>query len=79
LKTVIERISAWAIDDNSRKYETKAPVMLDLWLAKPQDKFRTVGWLELDNGYMFFSDKTMFERTCQLFDIEFPAKKKPPV
>jgi len=26
-----------------------------------------VGWLELDNGFFFFTDKTAFEGTCRLF------------
>lgn len=33
------------------------------------DKFtdRLGGWLELDNGFMFFTDKEMWEQTCKLF------------
>lgn len=31
---------------------------------------RNVGWLELDNGFMFFVDKEMFEKTCSLFGID---------
>ena len=27
------------------------------------------GWLELDNGFMFFLDKEMYEKSCQLFEI----------
>jgi len=30
----------------------------------------TVGWLELDNGFMFFVDKLMFHKTCALFGVE---------
>jgi hypothetical protein len=30
---------------------------------------RTVGWLELDNGFFFFIDKVMFERTKELFNV----------
>ena len=29
----------------------------------------SVGWLELDNGFMFFTDKEMFEKCCKLFEI----------
>ena len=31
---------------------------------------RTCGWLELDNGFMFFTDKDMFIKTCTLFGIQ---------
>lgn len=31
---------------------------------------RTVGWLELDNGYMFFTDEDMFKGACSLFGVE---------
>ncbi|KKS61783.1 MAG: hypothetical protein UV30_C0031G0001, partial [Candidatus Collierbacteria bacterium GW2011_GWF1_42_50] len=31
-----------------------------------QDK---VGWLELDNGFFFFVDKDMFEKTKALFEV----------
>lgn len=27
------------------------------------------GWLELDKGFMFFTDKEMYEKTCNLFGI----------
>lgn len=29
-----------------------------------------VGWLELDNGFFFFADKTMFEGTAALFGVK---------
>lgn len=29
----------------------------------------TLGWLELDNGFMFFVDIDMFDKTCKLFGI----------
>jgi len=30
----------------------------------------TRGWLEINNGYMFFVDKEMFDKTCSLFGIK---------
>lgn len=30
----------------------------------------TLGWLELDNGFMFFVDQEMFEKTKSLFGIK---------
>lgn len=29
-----------------------------------------VGWLELDNGFFFFTDKEMFEKTCLVFGLK---------
>lgn len=36
---------------------------------KEDELRKTVGWLELDNHYMFFSDKTMFEQMATLFGV----------
>jgi len=30
---------------------------------------RVCGWLELDNGFFFFTDKAMWENTCKLFGV----------
>ena len=40
----------------------------------PNYKWRkdVVGWLELNNGFMFFVDKTMFTNTCKLFGLCLP-------
>jgi hypothetical protein len=42
----------------------------------PQDEFdtRILGWLEIDNGFLFFTDKTMWEKTCALFGISIPSE-----
>ena len=38
---------------------------------KPRDQTdRTVGWFELDNGFMAFSDRVMFERAAAVFGID---------
>lgn len=31
---------------------------------------RVCGWLELDNGFMFFTDQDMFDGACRLFGVE---------
>ena len=31
---------------------------------------KNVGWLELDNAFMFFVDKEMWEKTCELFGLK---------
>ena len=30
----------------------------------------TCGWLELDNGFMFFKDRGMWQNFCQLFEVD---------
>jgi len=46
----------------------KKPTMLHYTLdPEPDRNARTVGWLELDNGFAFFTDKTMWENFCGLF------------
>ncbi len=32
------------------------------------------GWLELDNGFMFFANETMYRKTLNLFEIPYIAK-----
>lgn len=34
---------------------------------------RTVGWLELDNGFFFFTDRDMWRQTCDLFGVTTAA------
>lgn len=41
--------------------------------SKPRD---LAGWLELDNHFMFFVDKTMFENSVKLFTINVAQKDK---
>lgn len=42
-----------------------------------KNSFRnTLGWLELDNGFMFFVDEEMFENTKKLFGISSEEKKE---
>lgn len=33
----------------------------------------TCGWLEIDNGFFFFTDRTMFENTCAIFGVTPPT------
>ena len=62
-----DRISKWAIGLGLG--ETRDYIGLDKSLAFP-DKTRVKGWLELDNGFLFFTDKEMFEKLCCLFEIK---------
>lgn len=35
------------------------------------------GWLELDNGYLFFTDHEMADATASLFGLDFPSLEQP--
>jgi len=53
------------------KIHTKEGVLLDVAICPdPEIENRNVGWLELDNGYFFFTDKEMFEKTAKLFEVK---------
>lgn len=63
---VRSRICEWAAGEPRN---TKESVGLNRAL-KGEKYSRAVGWLELDNGFMFFIDQGMFEKVCELFGIE---------
>ena len=65
---VVERIKKFAKTDYNN---TKERICLNESLANEEinDNFDIVGWLELNNGFLFFSDKEMFDKTCNIFDI----------
>ena len=65
---VVEKIKAFASD--AWNQSTKERVLLDEVLSgssKYNDDL--AGWLELDNGYLFFTDNDMYKKTCHLFGI----------
>lgn len=75
---VQRRITTWA---TTREHELKPPdsLMEPTNLAsslRPHDEWDTerCGWLELDNGFMFFTDKEMWAKTAGLFGIEAEAE-----
>lgn len=61
---VVERISKFAKDDYSN--DTKELVNLNSALANAKYKEDLIGWLELDNGYMFFKDQETGKKTADL-------------
>ena len=64
---IVTRIKKYAKSDYN---DTKERICLNENLAKDNiDDLDIVGWLELDNGFFFFSDKEMFDNTCNMFDI----------
>ena len=75
---ITERLNEWAKSGCSQKHGTKEGVNLNLaiddtWPFNDEpisESIRPHGWLELNNGYFFFTDNEMFEKVCQLFEIK---------
>lgn len=66
------RIRGWA----SRSYGSRLKEQTRISDAlRPDDEYpiRVAGWLELDNGFMFFTDRDMWAGTCRLFDVACPS------
>jgi len=70
LEEVIKRIKRYAKNQRPMDCKTSERVMLSGSMAKEEVERRYMGWLELPNGYMFFVDKKMYQRACDLFGIE---------
>jgi hypothetical protein len=68
-KEVKKRIAGWAMGDNLSGHPKCGVRLCDSF-----DDQKYHGWFELDNGFFFFTDKTMWENTCGLFEL--PEKKK---
>lgn len=68
---IARRVTGWAAEPYPRgKHETRDPVLLHRALTEDQDeRFAVVGWLELDNGFLFFTDEAMFRSAAELFGV----------
>lgn len=63
---ISDRIRRWASgDEKGLRDRTFLSDALD-----PARDGRACGWLELDNGFLFFTDAEMFEKACYLFGLE---------
>ena len=60
---IIERLSNFAKGSNR---ETKERIRLNEALANAEYSEKLIGWLELDNGYMFFKDQETGKKTADL-------------
>ncbi len=49
---------------------------LDATLAENEFREDNIGWLELDNGYVFFTDEEAFQKTINLFGIKITEEVK---
>ena len=66
---VTKRIKAWAHDEFAGGRSTKETVGLERALREPDSPYRARGWLELDNGFLFFLDEEMFKKAAGLFGV----------
>lgn len=62
----------------AHKEELKEISMLSYNLIN-ESSSRSCGWIELGMGYMFFTDKKMFDDMCGLFEIGESREKAEPV
>lgn len=67
INAVVGRVESWATKENA---DLKESLHLTSTL-RPHGEWdgRTVGWLELDNGFLFFTDRDMWLGTCELFGV----------
>jgi len=72
LEEVISRIKVWADDNSKGKPESdlKERTLFPLACSGiDRSILRGEGWLELDNGFFWFIDDEMFQKTANLFGI----------
>lgn len=69
-EAVQERITGWAKESPKGVNSLKESLHLDLAAWPIEDDWsRTEGWLELDNGFMFFTSRPMWEGVSALFGL----------
>jgi hypothetical protein len=68
MKEVKKRIVAWSKEGCTRG--TKENVCLYYSLEPEKDPIKICGWIELNNPFMFFTDKKMYEDFCDLLSIK---------
>lgn len=68
---VTERIYRWATENYNGDLK-ESTYLSQAMRPTPGDAYTrtTCGWLELDNGFMFFTDQTMWYGACHLFGIK---------
>lgn len=68
--------SVWADEIATEEYPGNKKKERERREAEARCLARTRGWLELDNGFFFFTDHEMFEKTCALFGTAAPQPTK---
>lgn len=68
---VKERILKWAYDEmGANRGFTKERVCISENIDESKYSREVCGWLELDNGFFFFTDADMFFKTANLFGVK---------
>jgi hypothetical protein len=55
---------------NDKGFHTKESVCLADSICDKEYHIDTVGWHDIDNHYLFFTDKEMFDNFCELFELK---------
>lgn len=66
---VTSRIRGWAANPHDDKLKEMTMLSDALRPGRPRRDYDVCGWLELDNGFFFFTNREMFEKTAALFGI----------
>ena len=69
LPEVQDRIRALANEDKSFYVKGSTNLVSSLDLTSREADRTPCGWIELDNLFMFFSDRNMWEGFCQIFGV----------
>lgn len=64
---IVHRIIALAGGKGRLKEGTR---LANVLRPDPAHEDRVAGWLELDNGWFFFTDREMFEKVAALFEVK---------
>lgn len=69
---VVARIQSWTTE----KYPHLKETLLLTSALRPVNEWDgdVIGWLELDNGFVFFTDRVAWEGTCALFGVGIPEQ-----
>lgn len=68
---VKELLTGWAKKEPSYPHKTKERIRFNEGIADVPEEMDSgiVGWFELDNGFLFFSDEKMWRNTCEILEI----------
>lgn len=68
IEEVKSRICSWAADGHRNELKERTNLSSALRPIHEWDK-DVCGWLELNNGFFFFTDRDMWEKTARLFRV----------
>ena len=73
---IVSRIAAWAKAESYGDTKEAINLFQSLHYTGEPDSRCACGWLELDNGFMFFTDKEMWQQCCRLFGVGDNKEKR---